>query len=68
MKKVMSVVVCAAVLGLVGCSSNEKPDSMDSKESVSQLDAGYNKTKCKHKRCHVKGKLGEEKVEKDTAK
>jgi hypothetical protein len=72
MKKIISIAVCAAVLGLVGCSTGDvkdKSDAMSYKESISQLDAD-NKGKCKHKKCRHRhaGKLGEEKAENDTAK
>ncbi len=68
MKKIISIAVCAAILGIVGCASQDKSDTSSYKSTVSQVDAGL-KTKCKHKKCHQHvGKLGEEKLEQDTAK
>jgi hypothetical protein len=79
MKKIISIAVCAAVLGLVGCSTGpvqDKSDASSYRENISQVDADHG-TKCKGHKCHKKchkchehkcGKLGEEKAECDMSK
>lgn len=68
MKKVILAALCVAVLGLVGCSYSDKPETTSYKETQSEVDADHGK-KCTHKKCKkAKGKLGEEKMEKDTTK
>lgn len=69
MKKIISIVVCVAALSLVGCSSTTKSHdgSGEYRDSISQIEAG-GKMKCKYKNCYRKGKLGAERVMKDTAK
>lgn len=69
MKKVIVIALCAAVLGLTGCSSSNAPETTSYKETQSEIDAGCHGKKCTYKKCKkAKSKLGEEKLEKDTVK
>lgn len=62
----MSVALIAVAFGLVGCAAKEKPVKVEGK------DVAAHSQKCKGKKCHPRhrhvGKLGEEKMEQDTAK
>ena len=64
MKKIISIALVAAVVGLVGCSAQDK-SYVDTQNSP--IAAAGQKHKCKGKKCRS-GKLGEEKSEQDTAK
>ena len=64
MKKIISIALVAAVVGLVGCSAQDK-SYVDTQDSP--IAAAGHKNKCKGKKCR-RGKLGAEKSEQDTAK
>lgn len=64
MKKIISVALCVAVFGIVGCANQDKSAvgaNLDGKSAVSQ------KAKCKKARAK-QGKFGVEKTDQDTAK
>lgn len=63
MKKTISIALLAVAFGLVGCTAQDKPDVTAHRDNA--ISSADQRPKCKH--CH-KGKLGMEKVEKDTAK
>lgn len=66
MKKLLSIVVIAAVFTLVGCSAQKPSTNAVADTGFAQPKETCKGKKCKHHRHH--GKLGAEKTTEDTAK
>ncbi len=68
MKKLISIALCIAVFGVIGCATKNKTTVATNHDYATVTAEHKTKcSKCKAKKCHS-GKFGIEKTELDTAK